>query len=73
MDKIMHKPCQLSIVNCQFLGYLYLIQNLADDLLRSEVACFSLIRETDTVAQHIVSHGTHILGHHIATTLEEGI
>ena len=51
--------------------YFYLIDNLGDNLLAGDVRCLSLVGQSDTMAKHIMSNGTHIFRHHIAATLDE--
>ena len=52
-------------------GYFNLVDNLADDFLGGDVVGFRLVGQADTMAQHIMSHGTDIFGYHISATLDE--
>ncbi len=63
--------CQM--VNCQSSRHLHLIDHLRDNLLARDVRSLSLVTQSDAMAQHVVSHGTNVLWHHVAPTLDERI
>ena len=50
-------------------GHLNLIDYLRNDFLTGDITCLSLIGKTDTMAQHIMCHGTDILGYDIPLRL----
>lgn len=53
--------------------HFHLIDNTAHNFLACHLTSLSLIRETDTMAKHVVCHGTNILWDDIATMLDESI
>ena len=61
----------LSIINSS--RHFHLIDNLGYYFLAGYVGCLCLVGQTNTMTQHVVSYGTHILRNHIAATLDEGL
>ena len=55
------------------LRHFHLVQNLADDFVRSHVAGFCLVSQTVTVAKYVMGNSAHIFGNDIAATLDERI
>ena len=55
------------------LWHLYLIEDRIDDIVGAYIVGFRLVRETDTVAEHVMTDSADILGDDITATLEEGV
>ena len=67
--------CQ-AIKNClrtQSLGYFHFIQDFAYNFIRRHVHGFCFVSQADTVAKHIVSNCTNILGNYVTATFDERI
>ena len=53
--------------------HLYFVEYLGDDFVGGDVIGFSLVGDTDTVAEHIVADGYDIFGDHETSLVQERI